>query len=203
MKTGVSASIGRWLWRGQGGSLIQIVALQRPPRRISTLSDNLEFQDCPHADDGRIRDWRGAARIERIGYVTARVNDVLEIRLQRPGRCQLHLIGQLDRRLVVADRHRHAGDCHEVAIMRRCLRRNAAVCHAEADDVVRLGIDATFEGKPGVEIKVDQVAGLSKCATCLASAYEPESLLGPVPTRLNFSNNSLDQIQVSETCYSV
>src|SRR6267154_6000244 len=43
----------------------------------------LEFQDGPRADDHSIRDRRDA-RGERVGYVTAGVDNILEIRLQRP-----------------------------------------------------------------------------------------------------------------------
>ncbi len=49
---------------------------------LSPNAAALEFQDRPRADDRSIRDRRDA-RGERIGYVTAGVDDILEIRLQR------------------------------------------------------------------------------------------------------------------------
>ncbi len=83
-----------------------------------------EPYDRAHAHHQCVGNSRGG--IERVGDAPARMNDVLKVRLDRPARRDSGLIGELDRGLVVLDRHWHAGERNHVPIMGDRLREKTA-----------------------------------------------------------------------------
>src|SRR5712672_2377688 len=75
-----------------------------------------EFKHRPHPEHDRVADRVGATRVPWIGHMAARMDDVLKIGLQEPVVRQLHLIAELDDRLIIADRHRLPGQVHHIAV---------------------------------------------------------------------------------------
>src|SRR5208282_4619463 len=113
--------------------------------------------------------WNSFGGIKRIWSVPARTNDVLKVRLDRPVLGDYGSIGQLDRGLIVGDRHRDTGERNHLLIARAQLRRNSCIGKADPSQIIRAPCEQSFVSEAKVSIKVDHVA----VARGPGHAYEP------------------------------
>src|SRR4029079_15823297 len=119
---------------------------RRPPCALDVL---LKLDRTAHADNCRIPD--GGARIAWVRDIAARVNDVLDIRLDGPPWRDLRRIAEFEHDLLIADRIRRR-ERIGIAIARDRVTADLDVRNAERERIVRAARKQAFEPRAAVDV---------------------------------------------------